>query len=290
MKSRKAPSIVYHYCDTNAFINIIKSKTLWLSSIKTANDYAEIRESKELLRNYFYDNKLDKYIEAFSGPLLENGFLHFLSFSEEPDNLKQWLQYADNGTGFAIGFNTNIFPKREYNIFHKLNPTKNIDCLFFDKVEYDSKKKTSIIEKLFPKDQSRYDYIQFYKNVHSIAPIFKNNGFQDEKEWRLIFDPAILANKTSLYYYPDSIKIYQERYKNDLKESKPTISEVKYRSGKFGITSYFEYPFYLKDNPIQKIIIGPKNLTQKNMIKGFLVANDYSIKDKNIIKSSITYR
>lgn len=36
-------SLVYHYCDLNAFLSIIKTKTLWLSDIRKSNDTAECK-------------------------------------------------------------------------------------------------------------------------------------------------------------------------------------------------------------------------------------------------------
>ena len=41
MKANK--SIVYHYCDLNAFLNIIQSKKLWLSDVNKSNDKEEGR-------------------------------------------------------------------------------------------------------------------------------------------------------------------------------------------------------------------------------------------------------
>lgn len=36
-------TIVYHYCDVNAFLNIIQSKKLWLSDVIKSNDEEEGR-------------------------------------------------------------------------------------------------------------------------------------------------------------------------------------------------------------------------------------------------------
>ena len=33
--------IVYHYCDLNAFMNIMSKKSLWLSDVKKSNDKLE---------------------------------------------------------------------------------------------------------------------------------------------------------------------------------------------------------------------------------------------------------
>lgn len=33
--------MVYHYCDLNAFLNIIKTRKLWLSDVKKSNDSIE---------------------------------------------------------------------------------------------------------------------------------------------------------------------------------------------------------------------------------------------------------
>ncbi len=34
-------SILYHYCSTDTFFNIVKNRSLWLSSLAQSNDYME---------------------------------------------------------------------------------------------------------------------------------------------------------------------------------------------------------------------------------------------------------
>lgn len=47
--------LVYHYCDLYAFLNIMRTKTLWLSDVKKSNDEDE---GKYLLK------KLHAYIDV----------------------------------------------------------------------------------------------------------------------------------------------------------------------------------------------------------------------------------
>jgi hypothetical protein len=43
------PKIVYHYCDVNAFLNIIQSAKLWLSDIFKMNDSKECAWINEII-------------------------------------------------------------------------------------------------------------------------------------------------------------------------------------------------------------------------------------------------
>lgn len=136
------PDILYHYCSLDAFFNIIKNRSLWLSDISKSNDSNELillkkdmyvtvvakyasyldelvktveEKSKEdyeyvrecLSRSKIIKEHFDNNLELLSA---ENNYLNTWSicFSEEGDLLSQWRGYAD-AQGISIGFSKDYF-------------------------------------------------------------------------------------------------------------------------------------------------------------------------------------
>jgi len=112
------PGLIYHYCDANALLNIFRTKSMWATGARYLNDSSEL---VAVLRNL--PETTAKYRKTRTGALLAESTevmrttgAHMLShaigmesyvacFSEDPDILSQWRVYADDGIGFAIGFN-----------------------------------------------------------------------------------------------------------------------------------------------------------------------------------------
>ncbi len=50
--------LLYHYCNTDVFFNIIKNSTIWLSDVSKSNDYQEcvlcLDLSTERWKNFFH--------------------------------------------------------------------------------------------------------------------------------------------------------------------------------------------------------------------------------------------
>lgn len=60
--------LVYHYCDLYAFLNIMRTKTLWLSDVKKSNDEDE---GKYLLKSCMH---ILMYRELWIAVLIGDGF------------------------------------------------------------------------------------------------------------------------------------------------------------------------------------------------------------------------
>jgi hypothetical protein len=109
--------MIYHYCDAAAFISIVTNKKLWLTNTRKMNDHSEgaiierailkwLREDQE--RNdppRYADNAASLIEEALAQNRPE---LYACCFSRERDSTTQWLNYADRGRGFAIGFREDL--------------------------------------------------------------------------------------------------------------------------------------------------------------------------------------
>jgi hypothetical protein len=107
------PPLIFHYTNDTGLRGIIETGKLWLTDIFSLNDPSELRHgcspAIELLMAEQdaarpeiagFSNDLSAMVSGIEGI----GHLFVLSFSENGDELGQWRAYADNGRGYALGF------------------------------------------------------------------------------------------------------------------------------------------------------------------------------------------
>jgi hypothetical protein len=94
---------------------------------------------------------------------------------------------------------------------------------------------------------------------------FKNKGFYDEKEWRLVLQRQSSINSSEL---------------------------VQFREGRFGRTPYVAIPLGLKDSgsPLQKVVVGPSPNKEQPMARLKVDLEKIGIRDVEVVPSSIPYR
>ncbi|SHU93320.1 Protein of uncharacterised function (DUF2971) [Mycobacteroides abscessus subsp. abscessus] len=110
--------ILYHYTNAQAFQGVVESAELW------ATDFRYLNDSRELVYTWIeFVKKLEylasqpgEYSEAYQAQLkalqLMNAIdlMHFddamfiACLTEQSDSVTQWTNYADQGRGFALGF------------------------------------------------------------------------------------------------------------------------------------------------------------------------------------------
>lgn len=289
--------ILYHYCDPTAFLNIIQSKKLRLSNLINMSDHAErlwaeriINEELYVLENSFSPEVLQEFYSQYQG----EKFSPFICcFSTEGDLLSQWRAYADDGHGFAIGFDSAAIS------FSKDLPmtayTKET-ALSLHPVEYKEENQRKTIHSLIRTSLERIRTMQetsgkspnqiSEEQIRSIAAgtmsmltltgfsvIAKNPAFSEEKEYRLIHMPMIMANRHTSMTVATHFAVSEPRY---------TISRKR-------VCSYFEYDFSeLMDKKfIVEIIKGPKNETSNTDLSMLLDEFKYNIE---VFDSKATYR
>lgn len=203
-KLTNLPGIVYHYCSPKTFFSIIKNKELWLSPTHMMNDTLETRLVHSYLEEFWNKNSIylmqfwekekekekqktvedqdnNKHLAAknleefikYYGTFESSTFL--TCFTELEDSLSQWRAYANQGTGFVIGFDTETLMKSTGESCH------------FANVIYNKKTYEKLIETLIDKivyDNADYSWYKFA--ITALACILKNEGFEEEKETRMI--------------------------------------------------------------------------------------------------------
>jgi hypothetical protein len=122
---------------------------------------------------------------------------------------------------------------------------------------------------------------QVTSRLFGAAARVKNPGFQEEREWRVIFQ----ADKGALAPTDDS---------------RGRIEIVKFRDGPFGRTPYIEIPLRLTEpgSPLRRIVVGPGALkdSKKSYAELLLLNRGIQVSDPSngtgvkVVTSSIPYR
>ena len=195
------PKYLYHYTNSEAFLSILKNKSLWASNIFFQNDTSEIIFSYDLLRTEMKElenkyselsecNKLFQKIQGIEN-IYKNEDIYTVSFSTKKDNLGQFRGYGHGSLGFSIEFNIN-------KLLDCLSQRSNIDLeeknfnFILIKCIYDKEKQKNIIREMIKEVLDRRlsnkenILISILVRMILFAPIFKSDAFNEEDEWRLI--------------------------------------------------------------------------------------------------------
>ena len=248
--------ILYHYCSTETFFNIIKNAKLWLSDIEKSNDYRECVACREIV-----NEKIKEYLCNDTQALeawrvwYDNGVeINFsartfgVCFSESEDQLSQWRGYAQNGKGLAIGFDKKILEE-----LNSISPYH----IAFGKVIYNDTE--AYVRDIVKDNIAKLEYksvghvaLEFSQNYRLKFPFVKTPGFEEEKEWR-----GIVCSQVGHYNIPSSEQI--------------SFSKVKYRTANDKLIPYIEMDFEkIKKNMVRKILIGPRSEIEIKDVVNFL--------------------
>jgi hypothetical protein len=270
--SNARPKIVYHYCDVNAFLDIIQTGKLWVSDIFKTNDSMEFKWIKKLVIDYIYELMHRKEPDLYKALReLEEKFtvpkkIHATCFSEKVDSLDLWRsEYAQYGQGLAIGFSMTCLNKLNMEKFYPLR---------FEKIIYgDDEKATNlaISEAKRIIDCGALEYLQRASiNLAQSSidyALYKEPSFKDENEWRFVFEGM-----------PES--------EVNLSDKGFRISKPFFRNSNGCIVTYLELDFNeIKEKIIKEIYIGPKSKVTQEDVKTLLAQSGYY----NSVKKSPGY-
>lgn len=114
IESREPPEIIYHYTNDVGLRGILETGQLWLSDIFNLNDPSELSHGFSHAVNILNDKAAKgppesqvfaKHFAAFHQGGMQGSAHYFVcSFSADGNDLGQWRAYADNGRGYALGF------------------------------------------------------------------------------------------------------------------------------------------------------------------------------------------
>jgi Protein of unknown function (DUF2971) len=208
---------LFHYTGAAAIRGILQSRRLWASGAQYMNDWMEVVYGYDIimtgLRELVEKRKLAERSRAVFGDVLQlmespdSPFIdaYFVAFCEKGNLLSQWRAYA--GTqGFAIEFDPLAIKGKL-----TLTTTAPARNLRLAKVEYDPKKQAKNFRELIdelsetieatdlPREDGKATLVEFTRTVlSSWAATVKHPGFEEEQEWRVIFQPLITAEEKYL--------------------------------------------------------------------------------------------
>jgi hypothetical protein len=290
VEAKKPPTVLYHYTNDAGLAGIVESGKFWFSDIFALNDPSELRHGLgiaiDLLKSRAADTRpeIATFASMFERFDLDAGIEaagHFFicCFSADGDDLGQWRAYADNGQGFALGFDTrsleDAFTKK------KGKPIKQHSTFH---VTYDDQEltriQTALVDMVDPlislprttrvRGNALNAYMMDLLVYHSMDVIrgvmfFKHEAYRNEKEYR-----------------------FQQLFRRD----KPA-PEVKYRRRGTSLVRYREFD-WRKYAPgcLKKVVIGPAadRLKAARFAKDCLVAFHPDSDSVELVYSTIPYR
>ncbi|MCW0235483.1 MAG: DUF2971 domain-containing protein [Ferrovibrio sp.] len=274
---------IFHYCSAAAFKSIIESKSLWLTDLHQTNDAREGREVTEAVVDLLREMKVEEYQikrwrETYDSSYdLCQGYGFCLS--EDGDLLSQWRGYADDGHGFAIGFNGNLlrdiakkrtssaegFPlyslqQVEYERHIQKNSLKN-EAEVIRNCVTDGALNHHRIPSLLSFESDEETKIKQEKAWHTLSMVhfvlsyirrfgIKHSSFKEEKEWRLF---AAHLNTDSGF-------------------SEAVTGVLNFLPRRHSLVPYLKFEID-PEALFTKIVLGPRNRIPSMALKSFLRKN-----------------
>ncbi|WP_100469104.1 DUF2971 domain-containing protein [Mycobacteroides abscessus] len=288
------PKVLYHYTDAGGFTGIVGSGKIWATDIRFLNDPRELKyaweellvaleEAKALKPEYSeaYDatSQAISLIDATDPDAIEDRIFS-TSFSANGDELGQWRSYANDGKGFALGFDRDSIQVLKVPYFHQRidgqlaqmkatvsETNKQVPFewgSFTDEVKYgDPARKSAIdrvlyqVEWLCGKNGEGRLPDRLY-NVINRIPIFlselalvKTMTYRSEQEWRFTVAEYFGSSSTAMKKALSTV----EEFKWATQVPLQTI-DVKFRpGGRSSLKPYTEVPF--KKSSLVRVVIGP---------------------------------
>ncbi|WP_460455394.1 DUF2971 domain-containing protein [Arthrobacter bambusae] len=273
---------VWHYTNAAGLAGIIKENVLWASSTAFMNDHHELRTGADLLNGLFERHKhdLDPRILAnvhsmARSATFQDRYRTFVACAcKDPNNLTMWRNYTGPEVGFAVGIDTTkpLSMRRQTAMTEEMvdklgfqdpydkqevldNERLDLGSFAWREAIYDSEKQRNIawgrlldLEKVavarLNGQQAQRDELDVMYDLYEELQTFKNSGFVDEREMRVVCGAGLY---TDLVY-------------------------VKHRPSRYGIVPYVELclpaadamgvptterPERVQELPIVGIAVGP---------------------------------
>jgi hypothetical protein len=277
----KDNELIYHYCSPHAFTEIIRTRTMWHSAYYTLNDLSErswaysvfdytLNKIKDVVGDKFADT-----VRAIVNMALEPSLTMISSYSLDADVLGQWRAYADNGQGFAIGFNANQIEM----------PAKPLRVLYDEDAQMEellgNLRHIHQYEKSngFRFDKAFQDHIF---NIGLDLAAYKHPSFSAEKEIRRVHVSGLVPGGKSIKILPQGAIDQQGK-----RLSQPVEIRFRIRDGVLIPYVALDYSNQGQLSPIKEVVLGPRNQNHQTSVEIFL--NTVGINDVTVRRSVVPY-
>lgn len=234
LRNAPIPKTIYHYTNDRGLQGILETGTLWFTDIYSMNDPSELRhginhalevaKSKAATGSKIDRFFLEPFANAFYGGV-ERVADHFVcAFSTDGDDLGQWRAYADDGRGFAIGFDAEVLEQAfvKGQVAHSLYGTYQ--------VTYDDKELQNIQEQLISETipclsilnaKTIFAHVSRYMQELAVglasscvetAICYKHEAYRNEQEYRFLqtFPSGRAIPKLERRYRPYTLVRYRK--------------------------------------------------------------------------------
>lgn len=203
------PEQLAHYTSLASLEKILSSRELWLSNPLYMNDWEELRfgmqegatafrTSESIRESCSTDERFDHLINYFNSLYLEFESDHALDCyvlclsehtpSKSDGVLSMWRGYGEQGSGAALLFNTNAFPRYEHlplmvgQVVYATKPARRA---------WLSERVSAIAKEIsrFPVTDENLEAAAhtWFERLKVFAIFTKHEGFQEEREWRVVY-------------------------------------------------------------------------------------------------------
>ncbi|HNX48832.1 MAG TPA: DUF2971 domain-containing protein [Thermoanaerobaculaceae bacterium] len=185
--------LLYHYTSLAGFLGILTTTRVWASSIHYLNDSAEFayticlakRAIEQLVRE---QPARQEILESLLPQLqsIQRVNIFVFSLSELPDLLSQWRAYSPKAGGLSIAFDLEVLES-----CFRSQGFRLAECIYDPAAQY------RVIHTLLARELERskdgYWFSKrnlrvFVEELLAVAPLLKDPGFSEEREWRLVSD------------------------------------------------------------------------------------------------------
>jgi hypothetical protein len=274
--------IIYHYCRPEAFLEIMRSKTIWHSAYTVLNDTMEIEwgfkafaDVADELRGACGSDFIDRIREIVKSSQ-ENTVAMISSFSLDGDVLSQWRAYTDDGRGFAIGFSAQQMEMA----------SKPLRVLYDSVAQRDEL--IGNIKHAFQHEKSigfKYDK-EFYRHWVLFGLdlcAYKNPSFAEELEIRRVHVSSLALSELARKIMP--VGAVDHRGK---RRSRPVPVNFRVSNGILIPYVVLDYTDKGRNSPVKEVVLGPKNANIQSNIEIFL--NAVGSNNVTIRRSRASYR
>jgi hypothetical protein len=289
VEAKPPPAIIYHYTNDAGLQGIIESGKLWFSDVFGLNDPSELRHGLKIaidvLKLRITDARPEiatfaSQLERFDvdAGIEAAGHFFICCFSGDGDDLGQWRAYADDGRGYALGFETAALDDSFCRRKDKPIPQHSTFPVTYDDAEL-TRIQTALVDLVepligFPRrvrvgSAAMHAYMSDLLVCHAMNVIrgvmfFKHEGYGNEKEFR-----------------------FQQLFRRD----RPA-PEVKYRRRPHSLIRYREFDWRaVAGGSLKEIVIGPAaDRIKAERFAGDCLAAFHPVVDAKIIWSRIPYR
>lgn len=287
VESQKPPEIIYHYTNDAGLRGILETGQLWLTDIFNLNDPSELTHGFSHAVNILNSKAENgppesqifaKNFAAFHQSGMQGTAHYFVcSFSTDGDDLGQWRAYADNGCGYALGFDANSLEA----VFTKENgaPIPN-NCTFH--ITYEDAVLEEIHRQMI---ESMFGLISLPRGRNLDSATI--NSYMKELSVLL----SVHALRAALFFKHAAYKNEMEYRFLQVHQADVPPPEVKQRYRSYELVRYREFDWKrLYAGALKQIIVGPAADCRKATQFAVDCMTAFGVRDIEIVCSTIPYR